>query len=120
MAPPGPFAAIADAALVIEAAGRLDRPRRAPAADEVVDAAGRAVIPGFVDSHAHLVFAGDRGAEFAARMTGQPYCAGGIRTTVAATRAASDDELGRNLRRAGRRDAGARARRRSSARPATG
>ncbi len=72
---------------------------RAPAADEVVDAGGRAVLPGFVDSHAHLVFAGERGAEFAARMAGLPYSAGGIRSTVAATRAASDVQLAGNLRR---------------------
>ncbi|HEU4425886.1 MAG TPA: imidazolonepropionase [Pilimelia sp.] len=65
----------------------------APAADRRIDADGRAVLPGFVDSHTHLVFAGDRAAEFAARMAGQPYTGGGIRTTVAATRAASDDEL---------------------------
>ncbi|HET8666070.1 MAG TPA: imidazolonepropionase [Nocardioides sp.] len=83
------------AALVVEGSrvawvGRADE---APAADEQVDAGGRAVIPGFVDSHSHLVFAGDRAAEFAARMTGQPYAAGGIRTTVAATRAAADEQL---------------------------
>jgi imidazolonepropionase len=71
----------------------------APAADEQLDVAGRAVIPGFVDSHAHLVFAGDRAAEFAARMTGNPYSAGGIRTTVAATRATDDDLLRANVRR---------------------
>ena len=65
----------------------------APPADARVDAAGGAVIPGFVDSHSHLVFAGDRAAEFEARMAGRPYAAGGIRSTVAATRAASDDEL---------------------------
>ena len=65
----------------------------APAADAVRDVEGAAVIPGFVDSHTHTVFAGDRSAEFAARMTGTPYAAGGIRTTVAATRAASDDDL---------------------------
>jgi imidazolonepropionase len=71
----------------------------APAhADEVVDAGGRAVIPGFVDSHSHLVFGGDRAAEFEARMAGQKYAAGGIRSTVAATRAASDDELRERLR----------------------
>ncbi|MBS1907817.1 MAG: amidohydrolase family protein, partial [Actinobacteria bacterium] len=64
----------------------------------VVDAAGRAVIPGFVDSHSHLVFGGDRAAEFEARMQGQKYAAGGIRSTVAATRAATDDELRIRLR----------------------
>jgi imidazolonepropionase len=60
---------------------------------EVVDAGGRAVIPGFVDSHTHLVFGGDRADEFEARMSGKAYAAGGIRRTVAATRAATDDEL---------------------------
>jgi imidazolonepropionase len=62
-------------------------------ADQRLDVEGRCVLPGFVDSHTHLVFAGDRSDEFAARMAGAPYQAGGIRTTVAATRAASDDEL---------------------------
>ncbi|MEU4578015.1 MULTISPECIES: imidazolonepropionase [Nonomuraea] len=66
---------------------------RAPAADRRVDAGGRAVIPGFVDSHAHLVFGGDRTAEFRARMSGERYTGGGIRTTVEATRAAGDAEL---------------------------
>ena len=65
----------------------------APAADRRLDVDGRAVLPGFVDSHAHLVFAGDRGAEFAARMAGTPYDGGGIAISVAATRAAADDEL---------------------------
>jgi len=65
----------------------------APAADAAVDLGGRAVVPGFVDSHSHLVFAGERSEEFAARMAGQSYAAGGIRTTVAATRAATDEEL---------------------------
>jgi imidazolonepropionase len=64
-----------------------------------IDAAGAAVIPGFVDSHTHLVFAGDRTAEFDARMRGEPYAAGGIRTTVAATRAASEEELRANAAR---------------------
>lgn len=90
-----PLGLVTDAALVVAegrvawVGGRAD----APAADTSVHAAGRAVIPGFVDSHSHLVFAGDRSAEFAARMTGEPYTAGGIRTTVAATRAASDETL---------------------------
>ncbi|HEY3409401.1 MAG TPA: amidohydrolase family protein, partial [Propionicimonas sp.] len=66
-----------------------------PAADEAIDAGGRAVIPGFVDSHTHLVFAGDRAQEFSARMAGERYAAGGIRTTVAATRAAGEEELTR-------------------------
>ncbi|MFI9553463.1 imidazolonepropionase [Nonomuraea endophytica] len=86
---------IADAAMVVED-GRVvwtGPAAEAPMADEREDAAGRCVIPGFVDSHAHLVFAGDRTAEFDARMSGQPYTAGGIRTTVAATRAATDAEL---------------------------
>ncbi|MER6757889.1 imidazolonepropionase [Micromonospora echinofusca] len=73
--------------------------RDAPAADRRLDARGAAVLPGFVDSHAHLVFAGDRAAEFAARMAGQPYTGGGIRTTVGATRAAGDDELRATVRR---------------------
>ena len=70
---------------------------RAPAADRAVDLGGRAVIPGFVDSHSHLVFAGDRSGEFSARMAGTPYDGGGIGVTVAATRAAPDDELRRLL-----------------------
>src|SRR6266567_1772027 len=90
-----------DAALVI-AEGKVawtGPAARAPAADTVVDAAGRAVLPGFADSHAHLVFAGERSAEFAARMAGRPYRAGGILVTVEATRAASDAVLRANLRR---------------------
>ena len=66
---------------------------QAPQADERRDVGGRAVIPGFVDSHSHLVFAGDRAEEFASRMTGRPYDGGGIASSVNATRAASDDEL---------------------------
>jgi imidazolonepropionase len=72
---------------------------QAPDADDRVDADGRAVIPGFVDSHSHLVFSGDRTAEFAARMAGKPYSAGGINTTVTATRSASTDELRANVGR---------------------
>jgi imidazolonepropionase len=84
-----------DAALVIDD-GRVawvGPSGRAPAADFQLPIGGAAVLPGFVDSHAHLVFAGDRAPEFAARMAGEPYTGGGIRTTVAATRAAGDDQL---------------------------
>ena len=100
----GGFAAVENAALVIEdeRVAWTGPASRAPAADEVVDAAGRAILPGFVDSHAHLVFAGERGAEFAARMAGAPYAAGGIRATVAATRAASDATLRAGLSRLAR------------------
>jgi imidazolonepropionase len=76
--------------------------------DRRIDAGGRCVIPGFVDSHTHLVFAGDRADEFAARMAGRPYSAGGIGSTVAATRAATTDQLTRlaTLRRDEARRAG--------------
>ena len=90
---------VRDAALVVSGPGPgaevewVGPASEAPAADERRDLGGRAVIPGFVDSHTHLVFAGDRSAEFAARMTGTPYDGGGIAVSVAATRAASDDEL---------------------------
>ncbi|MBM7518566.1 imidazolonepropionase [Nocardioides nitrophenolicus] len=73
--------------------------RKAPPADRRYDADGRAVLPGWVDAHTHLVFAGDRTAEFEARMAGESYAAGGINVTVEATRAASDAQLERNLQR---------------------
>ncbi len=98
---PGSFASLTGAALVIDE-GRVawtGPAGQAPAADDIVDCGGRAVLPGFVDSHAHLVFAGERSAEFAARMAGTPYQAGGIRSTVAATRAAPDEVLRANLTR---------------------
>jgi imidazolonepropionase len=90
-----------DAALVLEGerVAWVGAAGEAPEADERVDVEGRAVLPGWVDSHTHLVFAGDRAAEFAARMAGQAYAAGGIATTVAATRAASDEGLRANVRR---------------------
>ncbi|MBM9504960.1 imidazolonepropionase [Actinacidiphila acididurans] len=92
---------IQDAAVVVEGdrIAWVGESRKAPPTDNRVDAAGRALLPGFVDSHSHLVFAGDRTEEFAARMSGRPYTAGGIRTTVAATRAASDAELSANVAR---------------------
>ena len=86
---------VSDAAIVLEGdrVAWIGPAAEAPGADAYVDAGGRAVLPGFVDSHSHLVFAGDRAADFAARMTGEPYTAGGIRTTVAATRGATDEQL---------------------------
>ena len=71
----------------------------APSCDLVVDVAGACVIPGFVDSHAHIMFAGSREQEFAARMAGVSYSAGGIKTTVSKTRAASDEELRSNAKK---------------------
>ena len=73
---------------VVEAVGPAGQ-----AADERIDAAGACVLPGFVDSHTHLVFAGDRAEEFTTRMAGRPYDGGGIRVTTAATRTATDDDL---------------------------
>jgi imidazolonepropionase len=90
---------LTNAALVVEdeRIAWIGPASKTPAADTMIDVGGRVIIPGFVDSHSHLVFAGDRGAEFAARMTGQPYDGGGIGVTVAATRNATDDELTRLL-----------------------
>ncbi|WP_327176140.1 imidazolonepropionase [Streptomyces sp. NBC_01335] len=94
-----PLGLVRDAAVVIDGDRIVwtGESARAPAADRAVDAGGRAVLPGFVDSHSHLLFAGDRTEEFNARMSGRPYTAGGIRTTVAATRAATDEELAAGL-----------------------
>jgi imidazolonepropionase len=93
--PSDPLGLRADAAVVVEDGhvAWVGDAGQAPATDHRVDVEGRAVLPGFVDSHAHLVFAGDRGDEFAARMAGTPYDGGGIGVSVAATRAASDEEL---------------------------
>ncbi|KUL27298.1 imidazolonepropionase [Actinoplanes awajinensis] len=90
-----------DAAVVLdgERIAWVGAATEAPDADERIDAGGAAVLPGFVDSHAHLMFAGDRAPEFAARMAGEPYTGGGIRTTVGATRSASDQELRDNASR---------------------
>ena len=95
---------VRDAALVV-VDGRVSAVERAGvSADERLDAGGGCVIPGFVDSHTHLVFAGDRGDEFAARMAGAPYAAGGILETVTSTREASTEQL-RALANARRREA---------------
>ncbi|WP_027658972.1 imidazolonepropionase [Salinispora fenicalii] len=97
----GPLGIRRDAAVLVEdgVVAWIGSSREAPAADQRIDAESAAVLPGFVDSHAHLVFAGDRAVEFAARMAGEPYTGGGIRTTVGATRAATDDELRATARR---------------------
>jgi len=103
----GPLGIVRDATLVFEDDRVAAVEQRGAEVDERFDAAGRCVIPGFVDSHTHLVFAGDRAEEFAARMAGKPYEASGIRVTTEATRAASDDRL--RALAAGRRAEGIRA-----------
>ncbi|MCU1528469.1 MAG: imidazolonepropionase [Frondihabitans sp.] len=96
----GPLGEVRNAAVLV-ADGRVlwtGASATAPAADIRLDAGGRTVIPGFVDSHSHILFAGDRSAEYEARMAGRAYEAGGIRSTVAHTRAATDEELLANAR----------------------
>ncbi|WP_018682279.1 imidazolonepropionase [Actinokineospora enzanensis] len=92
---------LTDAAVILDGdrIGWVGASMLAPAADTRVNAGGRAGLPGWVDSHTHLVFAGDRTAEFGARMAGKPYTAGGIAVTVEATRAATDAELRAVLRK---------------------
>jgi imidazolonepropionase len=92
---------LTDAAVVVEDGliAWVGSAALAPAADTATSAEGRAVLPGWVDSHTHPVFAGDRSAEFEARLRGAAYAAGGISVTVEATRRATDDELRQNLRR---------------------
>ncbi len=90
----GKLGLVRNAAIVIEneLVVAIERAGKAEA-DDLIDAQGCCVMPGFVDSHTHLVFAGDRSDEFVARMAGGAYQAGGIRTSVDATRAATNDEL---------------------------
>jgi imidazolonepropionase len=104
----GLLGAVRNAALIVSGERIEAIAGAGAAADERIDVGGRCVIPGFVDSHTHLVFAGDRSEEFAARMAGRPYEAGGIRVTMEATRAAGADELVRlaRARRAEARRAG--------------
>jgi imidazolonepropionase len=90
-----PLGVISDAAVIVDDSFIVwtGPARHAPAADHRVRCHGQTLIPGFVDSHAHLVFAGHRAEEFAARANGRAYAAGGIHSTVEATRAATDAEL---------------------------
>lgn len=94
----GPLGIVEDASVVIEGGRVVSVGPAGAIADERIDAAGACVLPGFVDSHTHLVFAGDRAEEFAARMAGAAYDGGGIRVTTDATRAASTAELDRLTR----------------------
>ena len=89
----GPLGLRRDVSLVLEGSQVVAVEPTAAPADRRIDAGGRCVLPGFVDSHTHLIFAGDRSSEFVARMAGQEYAAGGIAVTRDATRATSDDEL---------------------------
>jgi imidazolonepropionase len=89
----GPLGVVRQASLVLDDDRVAAVERSGAQADRQIDARGRCVIPGFVDSHTHLVFAGDRADEFAARMAGEPYRAGGIRVTTDATRAATTEQL---------------------------
>ena len=89
----GPLGLVRNASVVFEGDRIVSVAGAGQIADRRIDADGACVIPGFVDSHTHLVFAGDRGDEFAARMAGRPYEAGGIRVSVAATRGATEAEL---------------------------
>lgn len=97
---PGSGRTIRDAAIIIEGDrfAWVGPAAEAGSADAVVDAGGRAAIPGWVDSHTHLIFDGDRADEFAARLDGQAYAAGGINVTVNATNSASDERLRTNIR----------------------
>lgn len=91
----GPLGVLRDAAVVVEddRIAWIGPSAAAPPTDTRTDVQGRCVLPGFVDSHSHVVFGGDRADEFAARMAGRPYAAGGIQRTVASTRATDEHAL---------------------------
>ncbi len=94
----GPLGQRRNASVVIEDDRVVSVGDAGQIADKRIDADGACVLPGFVDSHTHLVFAGDRSEEFTARMSGQPYDGGGIRVTTEATRSTSTAELDRLVR----------------------
>lgn len=101
----GPLGVVADGTLVADEGKVVYAGARqgAPSGVEMeVDLRGHCVVPGFVDSHTHLVFAGDRGGEFTRRMAGRPYEPGGILETVSATRSASRSTLEAGARRLAR------------------
>jgi imidazolonepropionase len=89
----GPLGLVESASVVIDGGSVVSVGPAGQLADERIDAGGRCVLPGFVDSHTHLIFDGDRAEEFTARMAGAPYDGGGIRVTTEATRAAGTKEL---------------------------
>lgn len=89
----GPLGLVRNASVVIDEGSVMSIGAAGQLADERIDADGRCVLPGFVDSHTHLVFAGDRAEEFTARMAGAHYDGGGIRVTTDATRSAGDERL---------------------------
>ena len=95
----GPLGVIKDASVVVDGDVVLAVGRAGAQADERLDAGGRCVLPGFVDSHTHLVFVGDRAEEFTRRMVGEPYDGGGIRVTTEGTRAAGRAALRASLER---------------------
>ena len=95
----GPLGIVENASVVVENGQVIAIGAAGALADERLDAAGRCVLPGFVDSHTHLVFAGERAEEFTRRMAGEPYDGGGIRTTTDATRTAGREALRASLDR---------------------
>ncbi len=95
----GPLGIVKNASVVIDGDRVVAIGPAGAVADQRLDAGGRCVLPGFVDSHTHLVFAGDRAEEFTRRMAGEPYDGGGIRVTTEATRAAGRHALRASLRK---------------------
>ncbi len=93
----GPLGIVENASVVVDGGKVIAIGPAGASADQCLDAGGRCVLPGFVDSHTHLVFAGERAEEFTRRMAGEPYDGGGIRITTEATRAAGRQALRASL-----------------------